>query len=276
MQDASPSRTALSAAMYRAAHQTLDGGRVFHDDFALPIIGADARARLQEWAEKHWPGMRFFIAARSRFADEKLAFAVAAGTRQVVIVGAGLDTTALRNADKDLKVFEVDHPATQAWKRERLAKEGLTTPVNLTFAPVDFERETLGQGLARSGFDAGRPAFFIWLGVVPYLTEAAIFATLGFIASVPRAEVVFDYANPPQKLAGEMRAWYEKRAANAAAIGEPWISFFDTEVLDTRLKDMGAVLIEDLGAPAIRAWLGIVPERPAPRSGGHIVHVRWS
>jgi methyltransferase (TIGR00027 family) len=272
MQDASPSRTALSAAMYRAAHQTLDGGRVFQDDFALPIIGAEARARLEEWAEKHGPGMRFFIAARSRFADEKLALAVAAGTRQVVIVGAGLDTTALRNADKDLKLFEVDHPATQAWKREQLRKAELVVPANLTFAPVDFERETLGQGLARSGFDASQPAFFIWLGVVPYLTQAAIFATLGFIASVPRAEVVFDYANPPQKLEGEMRAWYEKRAANAAAIGEPWISFFDTEALDRQLKDMGAVLIEDLDAAAIR---GIVSERPAPRSGGHVLHVRW-
>jgi methyltransferase (TIGR00027 family) len=195
MQDASPSRTALSAAMYRAAHQTLDAGRVFHDDFALPIIGPEARARLEEWAEKHGPGMRFFIAARSRFADEKLALAVAAGTRQVVIVGAGLDTTALRNAGKDLKLFEVDHPATQAWKREQLREAELVVPANLTFAPVDFERETLGQGLARSGFDASQPAFFIWLGVVPYLTQAAIFATLGFTASVPRAEVVFDYAN---------------------------------------------------------------------------------
>ncbi|HEY4199332.1 MAG TPA: SAM-dependent methyltransferase [Devosiaceae bacterium] len=275
MQDAQPSRTALAAAMYRAAHQRLEQGRIFRDELALPIIGADAQAHLDAWAERKGRGMRIFIAARSRFAGDKLAEAVAAGTRQVVIVGAGLDTTALRNHNPDLRCFEVDHPATQAWKRERIAEAALAIPQTLTFAPVDFERETLAGGLAKAGFDAMAPAFFIWLGVVPYLTEGAIFATLGFVATVPSAGIVFDYANPAEQYEGELRVFHERRAAGAAAIGEPWLSFFDSDDLAMRLRDLGALVIEDMGPQGLRDWLGGPSDTPAPRHGGHILYANW-
>jgi methyltransferase (TIGR00027 family) len=188
-----PSRTAMAAAMHRAAHQQQEQGRVFADPLAVAIVGSEGADHLEAWGTTpHRRPMRFFIAARHRVAEDRLAAAVAAGTRQIVIVGAGLDTTALRqlHAETGARYFEVDHPATQAWKRERLAETGLELPKTLVFAPVDFERQTLADGLAEAGFDATRPAFFIWLGVVPYLTEDAIFATLRTIAGVPGAEVV--------------------------------------------------------------------------------------
>ena len=120
---------------------------------ASSTIGRDARRGLDTWAASpQRRAMRLFIAARHRVADEKLAMAIAHGVRQVVILGAGLDTTALRAEDGEVRYFEVDHPATQAWKRQQLAEEGLDVPDALTFAPVDFERGTLAEGLAAGIF----------------------------------------------------------------------------------------------------------------------------
>jgi methyltransferase (TIGR00027 family) len=199
MQQGQPSRTAMGAAAHRAAHQVLEQGRVFHDPLALRILGSHADALVQEARDRpDRRPMRLFIAARTRFAEDALGAAVARGTRRLVVLGAGLDTFAYRNPHEGLAVIEVDHPATQAWKRERLAGAGLTPPPSLTFAPIDFERETLADGLAAAGFDPTEPAFFLWLGVVPYLTEEAIVATLGFLGELPGgAEVVFDYSDPP-------------------------------------------------------------------------------
>jgi methyltransferase (TIGR00027 family) len=264
--------------MHRAAHQKLEHGAIFRDSFALKIIGREARERLDGWAAApQRRGMRLFIAARHRVADEKLVLAATRGTRQVVIVGAGLDTTALRgveNAD-GMRFFEVDHPATQAWKRQQLANEGLEPPDELVFAPVDFERQSLGEGLAAAGFEATRPAAFLWLGVVPYLTEAAILATLGFIATVPGAEVVFDYANPPDQLDPRHGAAHAKRAARVEAIGEPWLSYFDSADLERRLMQFGAVEVEDLAPLDIQRYIFGIPEPRYSGAGGHIVWARW-
>src|SRR5262249_36394625 len=134
--------------------------------------------------------MRLFIAARSRFSENALAAAVARGVRQVVVLGAGLDTFAVRNPFADVRVFEVDYPATRTWKRKRLREAGIAEPPSLTFAPVDFEQESLAEGLAKSGFRTGDPAFFQWLGVVPYLTREAISGTLALIGSTGGSEVV--------------------------------------------------------------------------------------
>src|SRR5436305_911210 len=198
MQPGQPSRTALGAAGLRAAHQLLDGAAIFKDPLALRILGADADGLVRDAETETDPlrqRLRWFIAARSRIAEDALAAAVKRGARQLVVLGAGLDTTAYRALpSQDLRMFEVDHPATQAWKRERLVEAGIQLPASLTFVPVDFERATLPEGLGASGFDPAQPTFFTWLGVVPYLTDEAIFSTLGFIAGLPgRAEVVFDY-----------------------------------------------------------------------------------
>ncbi len=269
-----PSRTALSAAFHRAAHQVLDQGRIFADPLALRILNEDA-AGVSRWAEERASerSMRTFIAARTRFSEDALASAYARGARQLVVLGAGLDTYAYRGALRDrLRIWEVDHPATQAWKRRRLADAGIPLPANLTFAPVDFERQTLAEGLAAAGFDAGEQSFFTWLGVVPYLTEEAIWSTLGFVASLPQgAHVVFDYGDPPESLSPEMRLAHERRAARVAGAGEAFRSYFDSEKLRAKLMAGGFREVEDLGLPQIAARY--FPHRAAamPEKGGHVV-----
>ncbi len=123
---------------------------------------------------------------------------MARGVGQYVLLGAGLDTFAYRAIRQGLRVFEVDHPATQAWKRARLSEVRIATPDWVTYAPVDFERENIKDGLARAGFDLSRPAMFAWLGVTPYLTREAVMATLAFVATLPKGtEIVFDYPAAP-------------------------------------------------------------------------------
>ena len=195
--------------------------------------------------------MRIFIAIRTRFAEDALAAAVEKGTRQLVVLGAGLDTYAYRSTLGDrLRIFEVDHPATQAWKRERLEEAAIPIPQLLTFAPIDFERQTLGQGLAAAGFDSSQQTFFTWLGVVPYLTEEAVWSTLGFIASLPHgAHVVFDYSDPPASLPAESRIGHKRRALHVADLGEAWLSYFEADDLRAKLLALGFSEIEDLGPP---------------------------
>jgi methyltransferase (TIGR00027 family) len=115
------------------------------------------------------------LAARSRYAEDELHTAIKRGIQQYVVLGAGLDTFAYRNPYPQdvLHVFEVDHPATQIWKRTRLEEAGITIPRTLTFTPVDFEIQTLEDGLRRAGFDTSKAAFFSWLGVTMYLTSSA-------------------------------------------------------------------------------------------------------
>ena len=163
MRAGEPSQTARGAAAYRAIHQTLEGGAIFRDPFAERMLDDETRARLDEIAaDPSLRPMRLLIAARSRFSEDTLAACVARGVRQIVVLGAGLDTFSLRNpfASEGVRVFEVDYPATQEWKRERLHEAGLALPASLTFAPVDFERQSLADGLAAAGFRANRPAFF--------------------------------------------------------------------------------------------------------------------
>jgi methyltransferase (TIGR00027 family) len=273
MQSGEPSRTARRAAFHRAAHQVLEHGRIFTDPLALRILGLDEAAVLRE-AERQPSarGLRLFIAARTRFAEDSLATAADRGARQLVVLGAGLDTYAYRGALLDrLRVFEVDHPATQAWKLQRLAEAGIALPGSLTFAPVNFERETLGDGLEAAGFDPAQQTFFTWLGVVPYLTKDAVWSTLSFIAPLPgAAHVVFDYADPPDQLPPEMRAIHDRGAARVVEAGEPWINYFESDELRVKLRSLGFSTVEDLGPSAIAARF--FPGASGMRDkGGHIV-----
>jgi methyltransferase (TIGR00027 family) len=259
MQPGQPSRTALGAAGLRAAHQVLDGAAIFEDPLALRILGADAEALLREAeaeADPYRQRLRWFIAARSRIADDALAVAVKRGARQLVVLGAGLDTTAYRTPpSENLRIFEVDHPATQAWKRRRLAEADIALPAALSFVPIDFEREMLADGLAAAGFDPGQQTFFTWLGVVPYLTDEAIFSTLGFIAGLAGgAHVVFDYVNPPDTMTEPgRRAMHEALITRVAAAGEQLRNHFDSDALHVRLKALGFHELEDLGWAEIAA-----------------------
>ena len=256
MNTGQPSRTAIGAAGYRAAHQVLEDGSVFSDPLARTILGPGCdtivAALSSDAAQKP---ARIFMAARSRFAEDCLRAAVSRGVRQAVVLGAGLDTFSLRNpyAEAGLRVFEVDHPATQAWKLERLAEVGLTPPASTVFTGVDFETQSLGAALVAAGIEWERPTFFFWLGVVPYLRGEAIMATLRFIASLPGAEVVFDYSEPLGNFPPGRRAEMQDLAARAAAIGEPWLSHFDPTDLSALLRNNGFEGIEDLGLADIAA-----------------------
>jgi methyltransferase (TIGR00027 family) len=276
MQQGQPSRTALGAAFHRAAHQVLESGFIFADPLAARILGADAPAAIA--AAKNDPSrrkLRLFIAVRTRFAEDALAAAAARGVRQLVVLGAGLDTYAYRaSLGPSLRVFEVDHPATQAWKRQRLAEAAIPVPRALMFAPVDFERETLADGLTAAGFDPAQQTFFTWLGVVPYLTEQAIFSTLAFIAGLPGgAHVVFDYANPPNssRSQDEYATLHETLAARVASVGEAFQSLFESDALHGKLTALGFGEVEDLGPASIREHYFSKYEGSLSDRGGHIV-----
>jgi methyltransferase (TIGR00027 family) len=275
MRSGQPSQTARGAAAYRAVHQMLEGGEIFKDPLASRILDEQTAASLSEMAaDESLRPMRLFIAARSRFSEDTLANCVAAGVRQVVVLGAGLDTFALRNpfANLGVRVFEVDYAATQLWKRERIKAAGLIKPQSLIFAPIDFERESLSESLTRAGFRLNQPAFFQWLGVVPYLTREAVSSTLRFISEVPEAVVAFDYAEPFQYYPAERRASIIAVAENAAARGEPWLSLFDPADLHELLRGNGFKTVEDLGLPEIAERLyGDLSRNIRIGPGPHIV-----
>jgi methyltransferase (TIGR00027 family) len=275
MQPGQPSLTALGAARLRAAHQVLDGASILADPLASRILGDDQEISLRH-AEAHpsGPRLRWFIAARSRISEDALTLAAGNGARQLVVLGAGLDTLAYRTPLAGrLRIFEVDHPVTQAWKRDLLLQASIAVPGTLTFVPVNFERETLGDALARAGFDPARRSFFSWLGVVPYLTEPAILSTLAFIAALPGgAEVVFDYANPPASIASGGLAAHRALAERVAAAGESFQSYFETELLCSKLAALGFRSSRDMDAVEVAARFFPASEHSAPGQGGHIMH----
>jgi methyltransferase (TIGR00027 family) len=255
MEPARPSKTALRVALRRAAHQIHDRPLVFEDPIAVPILGSEYLEDLRRTpdpapGDKQRPfsiGMRAYLVARSRCAEDALAQAVAEGATQYVLLGAGLDTFAHRNPYPGLRVFEVDHPATQAWKRQLLAQSKLPHPPGLTYAPVDFERESLPERLAAAGFDPAQITFFAWLGVVPYLTLEAFRSTIRFIAAQPRGSgVVFDYGQPRRVLPFREQLAHDSLAARVKLAGEPFQLFFTPSEVACELEDFRT--IEDLGA----------------------------
>ena len=257
MQEGKFSRTARRVAIRRAAHQLLDHPRVLDDPLALRIIGAEAAEELRSNPKEHHAfsrAFRAFMAARSRYAEDELACAVARGVRQYVVLGAGLDTFAYRNPHAGLRVFEVDHPATQAWKREQLQEAGISVPAALTFVPIDFERQTLAEGLRLAGFDLSASAFFSWLGVTPYLTRDACMTTLSFVAKMPAGSgVVFDFAVDPALLNAGQRQALDALSERVARYGEPFQLFFDPERLREELKGMGFQRTEFLQGKELNA-----------------------
>ncbi|HUQ59483.1 SAM-dependent methyltransferase [Lentzea sp.] len=262
MENGGPSQTALVTAYARAYHQIADQPRIFTDPLAARLLGHTAEELPGLAATDRLSGAvtdrnrRLFFASRARFAEDAVAAAVAAGARQVVILGAGLDTFAYRNPRRDLRVFEVDHPATQAWKRERLATAGIDSPGTLTFVPVDFETQALATELESAGFRRTDPAVFVWLGVVYYLTPDAAHATLAYIAGQARpVEVVLDYLRSATTEAES--AYQRARADRLAGVGEPLFSYFTPDGLSAQLRDLGFTGVEDHSAPdLIAGYLG--------------------
>jgi methyltransferase (TIGR00027 family) len=266
MQEGRASRTAERVAMRRAAHQLYDEAPlVFADPLALRILSEASRVELREReeVERTQPfarGMRAFLCARSRFAEDALERAVANGVRQYLVLGAGLDTYGARSGlpkhsvHPALRIFEVDHPATQAWKRACLEQSGVHVPTTVTFVPVDFEREGLMERLRASGFDAGAPAFCSWLGVLPYLTREAAVGTLHALGSLPAGSgVAFDYSVARESLSLTQQAAYDWLADRVARAGEPFRLGFDPAELRQLLRECGFGQGEDLDSEAIVA-----------------------
>ena len=282
MIEGKPSATAFRAACRRAAHQLVDRPLILEDPLALPIIGGDRGSAIarDELSRADSPGgtaLRLFLAARSRYAEDRLALAVGRGVRAAVVLGAGLDTFAYRNpfASEGLVVFEVDHPATQAWKKTQLAATGIKVPEGVTFVPVDFAVDRLDEKLANTGLDPAAPAFFSWLGVVPYLTLDAIVSTLSVIAARPGpSEVVFDYAEPPGKLEKLQRLAFETLAGRVAQLGEPFVSYFTPADIARRLADLGFTDVETFSGPELGARYLAAPSALDRAAVGHVVAAR--
>jgi len=247
METGKASKTALGVAIRRAAHQLMDQPPVLDDPIALQLIGSAYPRHMERASHRVARDFRAFMAVRSRYVEDKLAEAVQQGTRQYVVLGAGLDTFAYRNRFPSLRVFEVDFPATQEWKKQMLARALIAVPAELTFVPLDFEHHTLAEGLRDAGFDTREPAFFGWLGVIPYLTREAFRATLGTIGQLPAGSGVgFDYAIAPERLSPEGRVAFRALAARVAAAGEPFQLFFTPEEMDAELGRAGFHRIEQL------------------------------
>lgn len=259
MKEGVASKTAFAVAMRRAAHQLLDDPKVLDDPIALPIIGNDAAAKVRSDSRfQSAIGRRFraFMVARSRYAEDQLGLAVRRGACQYVVLGAGLDTFAYRNpfTASGLRVFEVDHPATQAWKRERIKKAGITVSPDVVYAPADFESQTLAAALDHAHFDPARISFFSWLGVTPYLTREAAMSTFRYIASMPPGSgVAFDYAVARSSLNVIQRIALDALSRRVAKAGEPFQLFFEPAELARTLQEIGFREIEDLGSPEINA-----------------------
>ena len=257
MQSATPSRTALRVALRRAAHQLYDAPPLVLDDpIAVPILGSAYAEELRRTPTRpdrpFSVGLRAFLVARSRYAEDNLVRAVKQGTTQYVLLGAGLDTFAHRNPYPHLRVFEVDHPATQQWKRELLETGSLPAPPNLTYVPVDFERDSLPHQLHSAGFDPQAPAFFAWLGVVPYLTIEAFRSTINFITAHPHGSgVVLDYGQPRSALPFFERLAHDSLAERVQLAGEPFQLFFTPPEIAAELSAFRDR--EDLGSDEINA-----------------------
>src|SRR5262245_4212498 len=273
-----PSRTALMIARQRAAHQVLDHGSILNDPFALKILHEDEKDVLQ-FANAHPLASigRLFTTARSRIAEDALAEAFERGIRQIVILGAGLDTFALRSPHgaQQIRIYEVDHAATQAWKRQRLAEAQLAIPPWVILVPVDFERDDLGEALVGAGFQHNSPAFFTWLGVVPYLTQDAVGSILDYVASIQNSELVFDYMEPPQAFSEEMRDLVTKRTEQLEKINERWASRFEPTGIAAILRSRGFCDIEDIDFQEITSRFGRAVQGLAPGQAGlHVVHAK--
>lgn len=261
MRDDRASKTAAVAAAVRAAHLCHEPPAVFADPYALALTSPGWRTIARSRVLSHLV-LRVLlrptrpvgaqILMRARYCEEELERALERGVAQYVIVGAGLDSFALRRADLAgrLRVFELDHPATQAAKLARLDRIGATPAVPVEYVAVNFERSTVADALQRSAFDRDTPAYFSWLGTTHYLSADAVFATLRSIGgfAAPGSRIVFDYTVRPGALSDEDRREYEATSRFVARRGEPFRSSFEPAPFLAAVAALGLRLVEDLDA----------------------------
>ena len=279
-----PSRTAVAVAYMRAAHQILDSQPLLLEDaIAVQLLGKEAAQKIREQAERYQRplerALRSHVVLRSRYAEDQLFTAVQRGVSQYVIVGAGFDTFSLRQPQwaNDLVIVEVDHPGTQALKRSRIADAGLSTPGNVKFAAIDFERETLAEGLRRNDVSTARETFFSLLGVTMYLTEAAIDETLRAMADFPPgSQTVLTFSQPPIQHSEISQVVAARLAKRVESVGEPFISCFEPEAFRSKLRAAGFTDV-DLLSPVeahTRYFLHGHMDLPSPKRLGFASAIR--
>ena len=248
--------TAVGAAFLRAAHLTEDGDpKIFQDTLAYALVGCELATLLENVLQQSWPPeilpvARVAMVTRARYTEDRLLQRYQAEVDQYVILGAGLDTFGYRRPDilGTLHIFEVDHPTAQAWKRERLRAAGIHEPVGLQFVPVDFEHESLQEGLARREFRWDAPAFVSWLGVTQYLTPAAIQSTLDLLGSFALgSEIALTYVVPDALRDDVDRAFADAAARLTAARSEPWLTFFHPADFEALVRTSGFTSVEHFG-----------------------------
>lgn len=278
MDEGRASRTAIATAYFRAHHYAHASPKVIEDSLAGALLTAKEREAMErfllEGLVKHNPELArsgadratlvgyalrglVVVLARARYTEDRLAAAMRGGVAQYVIIGAGLDTFALRRPDLQdrLRIIEIDHPATQTSKQERIREAGLAPPPNLHFAPADLEKESLAELLSRTPYDRARPAFFSWLGVTMYLTGDAIRATLRSLreAAAAGSQLVFDYLDRAVLAPENQSPTFSRLIEIVKRAGEPMIFGYDPSVLGAELAELGFRLLEDLGPEAQEA-----------------------
>jgi methyltransferase (TIGR00027 family) len=271
------SHTAWLAAVARARHQLLDGGVLFADPLAVRILGPAQAAALAADPEagqgRIGRRMRGPLAARSRIAEDAIAEAVACGAGQCVLLGAGLDTFALRNPWPDrLQVFEVDHPATQAWKRRLVAGMGLAAASTVTWVPVDFEHQDALDALISAGWRADQATAIVWLGVTVYLTPERVAHSLRRMGQglAPGSVLVFDFVRRPARWQLLRRMVLAGLSRRYRRLGEPWQGYLDEPALRRQLDEAGFRRVDVLDAGWVaQHLLAGQPIPPGPRRLGH-------
>ena len=281
MSDREASRTALGTAYLRAAHQLLDAPPLILDDpVAMSLLGSGAPQRIFSAIERYQaPGakaLRSHVALRSRFTEDRLCAAVRRGVTQYIVLGAGFDTFALRQPEwaKALKIIEVDHPGTQTLKRSHLADAKLEIPTNVSLIHIDFEHESLLDGLLRQGISLQEPTFFSWLGVTMYLNETAIDTTLQSTAAFPPgSELVLTFMQSPDATSEQA---VSQLAERVSGLGEPFVSHFEPEAIKTKLLNAGFAKVEFLGPEdaSSRYYETRPMDLPVPRKTGIACAIR--
>jgi methyltransferase (TIGR00027 family) len=295
MEEGKPSTTAILTAMLRAAHLLwADPPKIFEDTLALRLSGCESeaalRARLEgleaqyarnvssDFARNLLRSLTATVVMRSRYVENEFDQAVGRGVSQYAILGAGLDSFAYRRPDlaKALRIFEVDHPASQAWKRTRLQEAGIELPPNLSLVPVDFEKQSLIESLRTSGYRTDAPCLFSWLGVTMFLTSDAIFSTLRTVAALASGtEIIFQYSVPKELVDQEDRRMLAVMMADAAARGEPLQSFFQPAELAEEVRELGFDEVSDLGPDEARGrYFAGRTDGLRPLASQHLMHAR--
>jgi len=246
-------RHMITAEEYRESEERhLKAFQKFHPDWAARF--SDQRRALACWMQS--AGAPAIVLSRAHYTEDILEQAVHAGVKQYVILGAGMDTFAVRRPDllERLQVFEVDHPATQAHKRERLLNICKEPPQHLHFIPVDFSQENLATALGRSAYDQKAPTFFSWLGVTYYLTREALLTTFAAIAGLAPSgsTVIFDYLDAEAFIPERVARRVEIMIEIVKRVGEPMLTGFDPSTLAEDLSRVGLRLHEDLAPEDIQ------------------------